>query len=66
MAAFSRLDGDAVASIAGLRPARLDPNFRAGLGPEHFNNLLEDAMSRERVKLEGFAAAIGGQAVKPK
>jgi hypothetical protein len=26
----------------------------------------KDAMSRERVKLEGFAAAIGGQAVKPK
>ena len=51
MAAFSRLDGNAVASIAGLRPARLSPNLRAGLGPEYFSNLLGKAL----VILEGAA-----------
>jgi hypothetical protein len=40
MAALSRLDGDAVASIAGLRPARLGANLRTGLGREYFSKML--------------------------
>jgi hypothetical protein len=40
MAALSRLDGDAVAGIAGLRPARLGANLRTGLGREYFSNML--------------------------
>jgi hypothetical protein len=42
------------------------PMPRTGLGPERLSRLPKDAMSHERVKLEGFAAATGGQAVKPR
>ena len=65
MAAFSRLDGDAVASIAGLRPARLSPNLRAGLGPEYFSNLLTDGLGEpiDRLAECSFESSLPGFAL---
>jgi hypothetical protein len=48
-----------------IAPGYLRSDFRkVSHAPETLH--LEDAMSRERVKLLGFATATGGQAVKPR